>query len=201
MNQSIKPYKKTMGGKSNVLITLLLTILFLMPTLGAKAQTNEPYVVLKDGTATFYYNSSKPNGALPIQSKWDDANWPTEVRESVVKVVFDNSFKDYKPTSCAYWFCRYDNLTEFSGIKDNLNTSEVTDMHHMFFACKRLSTLDLSNFNTENVTNMRLMFCEIGCATLDLSNFNTEKVTNMSYMFEDCRCKQIDLSSFNTQNV
>ena len=74
MNKPIKPYKKTMVGKSNVLITLLLAILFLMPTLGAKAQTNEPYIVLKDGIATFYYNSSKPEGALPIQSYWNDAN-------------------------------------------------------------------------------------------------------------------------------
>lgn len=57
-----------------IIFTLLLTILFLMPTLGAKAQTKEPYVVLKDGTATFYYNSSKPAGALPIQSDWNDAN-------------------------------------------------------------------------------------------------------------------------------
>jgi len=123
MNKSLKrDIKLTGGGKSNVLITLLLVILFLMPTLGAKAQTNEPYIVLKDGTATFYYNSSKPAGALAIQSQRNDANWPEDTRNSVIKVVFDDSFKDYEPTSCAYWFYYFKNLTEISGIKENLNT-------------------------------------------------------------------------------
>ena len=188
MKNSIKPYKKTMGGKSNVLITLLLAILFLMPTLGAKAQTNEPYIVLKDGTATFYYNSSKPEGALPLPSRWYDSYWSEDTRNSVTKVVFDDSFKDYEPTSCAHWFNNCENLTEISGIKENLNTANVTDMRYMFSDCSSLTTLDLSNFNTANVTNMCNMF--YGCrslTTLDLSNFNTANVTKMSDMFYNCK--------------
>ena len=165
MKNLIKPYKKSIGwGESNVLITLLLAILFLMPTLGAKAQTKEPYIVLKDGTATFYYNSSKPEGALPIQSDWNDANWPEDTRNSVTKVVFDASFQDYEPTSCAYWFYEFKNLTEISGIKENLNTANVTDMSFMFSGCSSLTTLDVSNFNTANVTDMGYMFS--GCRSL-----------------------------------
>ena len=186
-----------------IIFTLLLAILFLMPTLGAKAQTNEPYIVLKNGTARFYYNSSKPNGALPIQSKWDDSNWPTEVRESVTKVVFDASFKDYEPTSCVYWFYEFENLTEISGIKENLNTANVTDMHDMFCNCSSLTTLDVSNFNTANVTDMSCMF--YGCShltTLDVSNFNTANVTDMYAMFRGCSgLTTLDVSNFNTANV
>ncbi len=171
-----------------IIFTLLLTILFLMPTLGAKAQTNEPYVVLKDGTATFYYNSSKHNGALPIQSKWNDANWPEETLNSVTKVVFDASFKDYEPTSCAYWFCDFENLTEISGMKENLNTENVTDMHAMFRGCSSLTTLDLSNFNTANVKNMGGMF--EGCSSLNAifigDNWSTASVTKSTGMFKDC---------------
>ncbi len=204
MENSIKPYKKSTGiGKSNIIFTLLLAILFLMPTLGAKAQTNEPYVVLKDGTATFYYNSSKPEGALPIQSEWDDANWPADTRKSVTKVVFDASFKDYEPTSCAYWFWNFDNLTEISGIKENFNTANVTDMGFMFYGCSSLTTLDLSNFNTAIVTNMRNMFSAcISLTTLDLSNFNTANVKDMRYMFDGCSSlTTLDVSNFNTANV
>ena len=180
------------GGKSNVLFTLLLSILFLMPTLGAKAQTNEPYVVLKDRTATFYYNSSKPNGALPIQSKWNDANWPEDTRNSVTKVVFDASFNDYEPTSCAYWFYEFKNLTEISGIKENLNTANVTSMYRMFYWCSSLTTLDVSNFNTANVTDMGLMFSDCSSlTTLDLSNFNTVNVKDIYVMFYNC----IDLNA------
>ncbi len=186
-----------------IIFTLLLAILFLMPTLGAKAQTNEPYVVLKDGTATFYYNSSKHNGALPIQSKWDDANWPEDTRNSVTKVVFDASFKDYEPTSCAYWFYYLKNLTEISGIKENLNTETVTDMEEMFDYCRRLTTLDVSNFNTANVKNMRSMFRDCSSlTTLDVSNFNTANVTDMWGMFYNCSSlTTLDVSNFNTANV
>ncbi|MDD6004025.1 MAG: BspA family leucine-rich repeat surface protein [Bacteroidales bacterium] len=203
MKNLIKPYKKSTGGKSNVLITLLLAILFLMPTLGAKAQTKEPYIVLKDGTATFYYNSSKPNGALPIQSQRDDANWPADTRNSVAKVVFDASFKDYEPTSCAHWFYNFKNLTEISGIKENLNTANVTTMERMFEGCSSLTTLDVSNFNTANVTDMGSMFYRCGSlTTLDVSNINTANVTDMGLLFYYCSSlTTLDLSNFNTANV
>ena len=57
----------------------------------------------------------------------------------------------------------------------------------MFYNCKALSSLDLSNFNTQNVTSMFAMFshCE-ALTSLDLSNFNTQNVTSMFAMFYDC---------------
>ena len=63
----------------------------------------------------------------------------------------------------------------------NLDTSNVTDMYRMFYNCSGLTSLDLSNFDTSKVTNMGGMFqgC-YGLTSLDLSNFNTSKVTNMS---------------------
>ncbi|MBQ3616702.1 MAG: BspA family leucine-rich repeat surface protein [Bacteroidales bacterium] len=204
MENSIKLYKKSTGeGKSNIIFILLLSILFLMPTLGAKAQTKEPYVVLKDGIATFYYNSSNPEGALPIQSQFPDPNWPKDTRNSVTKVVFDVSFKDYEPTSCAYWFFYLGNLTEISGIKENLNTANVTTMERMFEGCSSLTTLDLSNFNTANVTDMSYMFDNCSSlTTLDVSNFNTANVKNMGGMFIECNSlTSLDLSNFNTANV
>ena len=65
-----------------------------------------------------------------------------------------------------------------------------------------LQSLDLSSFNTENVTNMSYMFSKSKIQTLDLSSFNTEKVTNMSFMFYECHNLQnVILTSFNTENV
>ena len=44
--------------------------------------------------------------------------------------------------------------------------------------------IDLSNFNTSNVTYMKGMFYRMSNLTsLDLSSFDTSKVTNMNYMF------------------
>lgn len=69
----------------------------------------------------------------------------------------------------------------------NFDTKNVTDMNHMFYGCENLSTLDLSNFNTKNVTDMRCMFFECeNLATLDLSSFDTKNVTYMTDMFSGC---------------
>ena len=64
----------------------------------------------------------------------------------------------------------------------------LTKINHIFYECKSLSNLDLSNFNTQNVTNMRSMFYECkSLSNLDLSNFNTQNVTDMSNMFSFCK--------------
>ena len=67
------------------------------------------------------------------------------------------------------------------------NTEKVTDMSNMFYGCQKLSSLDLSNFNTEKVENMMGMFFSCSALTsLDLSNFNTKKVRYMNSMFNAC---------------
>ena len=40
----------------------------------------------------------------------------------------------------------------------HFNTQNVTDMSHMFDGCNRLTQLDLSNWDIGNVTNMDRMF-------------------------------------------
>ena len=74
---------------------------------------------------------------------------------------------------------------------------------YLFYKCNNLININVTNFNTQNVTNMKSMFD--GCSSLknlDLSNFNTLNVTNMSCMFNGCTSlKNINLSKFNTQNV
>ena len=66
----------------------------------------------------------------------------------------------------------------------NFDTSQVTDMSDMFDGLIKLTTLGLSNFNTSKVTNMHGMFSRMNnLTTLDLSSFDTSQVTDMSSMF------------------
>ena len=85
----------------------------------------------------------------------------------------------------------------------NFNTANVTDMSFMFNGCSALKSLDLTNFNTAKVTNMSFMFH--GCSaltSLDLTNFNTANVTDMSFMFNGCSAlTSLDLTNFNTAKV
>ena len=70
----------------------------------------------------------------------------------------------------------------------------------MFYDCYYLTNLNLSNFNTQNITNMSYMFYNCySLKNLNLPNFNTQNVTNMSRMFNNCKSlTNLDLSNFNT---
>jgi len=85
----------------------------------------------------------------------------------------------------------------------SFDTKNVTNMYTMFGNCKSLKVLDLSSFNTKNVTNMAGMFgnCE-SIVDINLSSFNTENVTNMYAIFAGCyNLKKLDLSKFNTKKI
>ena len=85
----------------------------------------------------------------------------------------------------------------------NFNTNNLLNIQNLFALCDKLAFLDLSTFNTTNIINMRSLFSN--CASLNslnLSNFNTNNVKIMSYMFNGCSSLiNLDLSNFNTSNV
>ncbi len=83
----------------------------------------------------------------------------------------------------------------------NINTSNVTNMRYMFQSTSATSIKGLDNFDTSNVTNMSEMFQNSQATTLDLSSFDTSNVTNMSYMFSSSKATTLDLSSFDTSKV
>ena len=81
--------------------------------------------------------------------------------------------------------------TEFGSIDfKNTNTSNVTNMHDMFFNCSA-ELIHLDSFDTKKVTNMKWMFNKCGSKELNLRSFNTNKCTNMEAMFQDCAAKVI----------
>ena len=102
--------------------------------------------------------------------------------------------------------------------------NNLTKTCYMFYDCKSLINLNLSNFNTQNVINMSYMF--YGCNSITIfkfsnfkaeyaididgkfypyslvARFNTTNVIDMSCMFCGCiSLINLDLSDFNTQNV
>ena len=62
------------------------------------------------------------------------------------------------------------------------NTSNVTDMSSMFSNCYALTYIDLSKFNTSNVTDMQKMFAGTGKINMiDMSKFDLSKLYNDNY--------------------
>ena len=193
----------------------LISFLFAPPQ-RAQAQTREAYVnrSANGTTLTFYYDDQRATrtgatwGIEETKKDESDITYPAwagtwDVADmTTTRVVFDASFRDFRPTATAMWFHRCIVLRKIEGL-EHLNTSEVKDMGWMFSDCCRLPSLDLSHFNTQNVTDMGGMFSHCSRLTsLDLSHFNTQNVTDMFGMFWGCSgLTSLDVSHFNTQNV
>ena len=83
----------------------------------------------------------------------------------------------------------------------SFDTLEVTDMSGMF-QNTGVESLDLSSFNTLEVTNMSSMFQDnSNLISLNISNFDTQNVRNMSSMFQNTGVESLNLYSFNTLEV
>ena len=187
--------------KKRLLSLLMVMLAVLMPT---KLWAQEPYAVLSADslTVTFYYDDQKSiRGGIDINNS-NFSYGSSSPYGTATTAVIDVSFAEYKPTSTAYWFQECSSLATITGM-ENLNTQNVTSMHHMFSGCSGLTSLDVSNFNTSSVTDMSCMFWNCsGLTSLDVSNFKTDQVTSMWGMFSGCSgLTSLDVSTFNTANV
>ena len=153
----------------------------------------EPYACYtpSNTTLTFYYDtqrSSRPGTTYALNTGTTDTGWGTDgTNANVTKVDFDPSFAGARPTTTYSWFYGMRNLQTITGI-EYLNTSEVTDMAHMFNACSSLISLDVSGFNTSKVSSMESMF--FGCSSLRTvyagDGWTTTAVTSSTNMFKNC---------------
>ena len=81
----------------------------------------------------------------------------------------------------------------------------VTNMSYMFNNCQKLESVDFTNWNTINVTNMESLYQLSPITTVpNISTWNTQNVTNMRGMFSKCiKLKNIhpDISRWKLTNV
>ena len=212
-------------------LSLLLMLVLLQP---AMAQMSEPFIYTRldkeTQTLTVYYGTNYKKSDNLFSPLSGESLWRTPAERIKIKtVVFDESFKDVRPTDCGTWFWSFEALTTIEHL-DYLNTSDVEDMHSMFSNCTSLETLDLSSFNTKKVKYMNTMFngatnlrsiklpkgfiassvtdldatfkgCE-SLTELDLSGSNSENVKDMKEMFYGCKAlSKLVLTDFKTEQV
>ncbi|MBE6870134.1 MAG: BspA family leucine-rich repeat surface protein [Ruminococcus albus] len=105
------------------------------------------------------------------------------------------------PKDSSFLFRNYTNCSSID--LSNADTSNVTNMSRMFDNCCKLKSLNVSGFDTSAVTDMRDMFD--GCnelISLDVSKFDTSRVKDMSSMFGGCfKLTSIDVTAFDTSMV
>jgi surface protein len=91
------------------------------------------------------------------------------------------------PQSCEKYFANQ--KVDVDDI-ENLDTSNVTNMHGMFNrTIFNSDSLDLSGWDVSKVEQMNGMFyCCDNLKALDLSTWDTSKVINIDFMFNGCYC-------------
>ncbi len=114
------------------------------------------------------------------------------------------------------WPWKGDNANVVTSVSFEPGVNAGTTMYRMFSLCGKLKSVDLSNLDTSDVTNMAWMFgadvddstarqdpdIEMTYATsLNLTGVDTSKVTDMHGMFYAQRFESLDLSGFDTSNV
>lgn len=208
----MRTYKFTeffIGGNVAKSIVIFFILMFAFASM-AKAQEKVGYAVLTDNgdlegkgkTLTFESGDAVPSWAMELNIFYR-APWSSQCA-NITNIVFEPSFKECYPSTLLGWFDDMENLTNITGMKDYLNTDDITDMGSRFYNCQKLSELDLSGFKTSNVTNMDGMFD--WCLNLTNikfgDNFNTGRVQQMNWMFYKCeKLTTLDLRGFDTKNV
>ncbi len=193
--------------KKLLLLRLVVLMTAMMCALGAAAAEAYACYTESNTTLTFYYDnlrSSRPGETFDLNTGSNSPAWDyVDLNENVRKVVFHSSFASARPTSTCRWFADKLLLESIEGL-NYLNTSAVTIMANMFSYSYLIGNLDLSHFNTANVTDMSYMFGEFHTEKrlLNLSSFDTRNVTKMDYMFGGSNVKTIIVGDgWTTENV
>ena len=132
---------------------------------------------------SFYNNLFKPDG-IYVNDSTTNKNRSYELQGN-----FQYETKItiiYKKTiiSCNSMFSYCQNILSID--LSNFDSSQVTIMNYMFQNCNKLVSINFTNFNTKNVKEMKYIFdlCS-DLSSIDLSMFNTEQVTLMEAMFQN----------------
>ena len=81
---------------------------------------------------------------------------------------------------------------------NGIDISKITDMSFLFQPLRKydLSKIDISEWNTSNVTNMNSMFEGCSKFNCDLSKWDVRNVRDMKYLFQGCSNFSADLSNW-----
>ncbi|BAG09175.1 Spy0128 family protein [Finegoldia magna] len=127
--------------------------------------------------------------------------WIGFFEKSQAKEINLQGFDTSNVTNMEHMF--YNSQATTINLGDKFDTSNVTNMDGMFYNSQATTINFGDKFDTSNVTNMDNMFRYSQATTINLGDkFDTSNVTNMSHMFTDSEAEIINLGDmFNTKNV
>ena len=182
-------------------ISQLFLILLLYSFSQNLAYNSEITIIIKSkGFQNVLYNQYiyLPNETIinGIKQQSNKYNYNLSVEYSNITMKWYYQIKD-----CSYMFNMLANIIKIDLSK--FDSSKVTNMKDMFYACTSLTSINFKNFDTSSVVYMGYVFDTCTSLTsVDLSSFNTSAVLDMNAMFDDCHSLiSIDLQNFDTSLV
>lgn len=117
----------------------------------------------------------------------------------VSKIDLSNAWVINSDLILAFSYCSFVQKIAFD---KPVNSRRVTSCRSMFYGTARLTEIDMSGFDSSNVTDMESMFQGTRVTELDLSMLDTSKVTTMNSMFKYSeKLTSLNLSGWDTRNV
>ena len=178
------------GKKAVIAAVFLLAFLWLWGTLPARA-ADSPWL------SDYSYTLDQEKGLIRLDQYTGSAAEVTVPSKATIQdveyTVYLEGGADRK-----LW---YDTGVKSISFEPGIRLAD--DLSYLFYNCPEITALDLSNWDTSNVTNMAGLFGFCGGLTsLNISGFQTSSLTDMSGMFECCKgLTSLDLSGFDTSNV
>ena len=148
----------------------------------------------KQGEGIYIYGDS--NHGIPCSytiAPLPDEIFINDVKKNSVQKIYDlsemkNNIKlvwknNIDSTSCMFLNCNDINEIDLS----NFDSSQVTNTHAMFFGCTSLTSVNLSNFTSPKATEISRMFYRCSSLTsVDLSDFSPLNPNQIYGIFDGC---------------
>lgn len=154
------------------------------------------------GTSDWYIDQNKTlyiGGGEFAASTTNESPW-IEWVDDIEEVNFKDKVKANAQSAGLFgWLV---NVKSINGL-NLLDTSDVIDMDSMFYVNKLITTLDVSTWDTSNVTDLGSVFDEDANLTniRGIEDWDTSKVTDMGNLFSVTSLIKLDLSHWNVHNV
>ena len=103
----------------------------------------------------------------------------------LISVQFQHDFRTVNVKQMNEMFEGCSNLISVN-FPNNFETPNSKYINNMFLGCSSLNSINFNIFKTSNTINMACLFQNTKLTSYDLKNFDTSQVTDMEYMFYNC---------------
>ena len=119
-----------------------------------------------------------------------------------IEVVDISGWDTSNVTTMAYTFAECEDIKKIIGI-ENLDVSKLESANSMFYCCKNLVELDLTNWNPILLNSAWNMFSY--CSNLkiikNIENWQLPNIKSVRQMFYKCAKLDVDLSNWDLTNI